>query len=276
MSKERDVETAGGIQSIEIGMAILSTLARMKGVQSLSAISREASMSRTKVYKYLVSFERTGFVEREQGSGHYRLGRSSVQLGIAALGQVDFVKIASAALPRLCKAVRQTVFVSIWGEHGATIIRWEEAGLTVGLNVRMGSTIPLLTSATGQLFGAYLPWESVAEFVEREISADIGISLGITDSEHAKRLFKKVRKKGFGLVAGTYLEGVAAISFPVFAPEGKLAGTVTALGLRGHIDVDVDGPIGKELRSTASVLTERLGGREDLSITPSLPLPSTA
>jgi DNA-binding IclR family transcriptional regulator len=266
VSKERDVDTAGGIQSIEIGMTILSTLARMRGVQSLSAISREAGMSRTKVYKYLVSFERKGFVEREEGSGHYGLGRSSLQLGIAALGEVDFVKIASAALPRLCKAVRQTVFVSIWGEHGATIIRWEEAGLTVALNVRTGSTVPLLTSATGHLFGAYLPWETVAGFVEREISAGIGTSLGITDIGLAKNLFKQVREKGFGLVAGTYLEGVAAMSFPVFAPESKLAGTISALGLRGLIDVDIGGAIAKELRETASALTERLGGREDPAI----------
>jgi DNA-binding IclR family transcriptional regulator len=255
-----ELSAGGGIQSIEIGMEILATLGRMRGPQALSAIARECGMPRTKVYKYLVSFERSGFVEREPGSSHYVLGSQSLQLGLAALAHVDFVRAASAALPELCQQIGQTVFVAIWGENGPTIIRWEETGLPIALNVRVGSVMPLLRSATGQLFGAYLPTERTRTHLLQELAAGTGKPFGIDSLEAAKRFFADVRAIGLGTAHGSFLPGVESLAAPVFDQHGRLAGTITALGIATLFNANPSGPIASALLAVAAQLTERLGG----------------
>lgn len=264
VTEENEVPgTGGGIQSVEIGMAILGTLARMEGARSLAAIARECGMSRAKVYKYLVSFQRTGYVEREPGSNNYMLGAQTLQVGLAALAQVDFVKIASAALPQLSEETGQTVFVSVWGEHGATIVRWEENGRSVALNVRVGSTLPLLRSATGQLFGAFLPPDRTRPFLEKEIAAGTGKPFGVDSFETAERFFSNVRSIRLGVARGNFLPGTEALAAPVFDQHHRLAGTITALGLGALFDASATGSIATALRRTAERLTERLGGKND-------------
>lgn len=263
-AEENDVPgNGGGIQSVEIGMAILGTLARMEGARSLAAIARECGMSRAKVYKYLVSFGRTGYVEREPGSNNYMLGAQTLRVGLAALAQVDFVKIASAALPQLSEETGQTVFVSIWGEHGATIVRWEENGRSIALNVRVGSTLPLLNTATGQLFGAFLPPDKTRSFLEQEIAAGLGKPFGVDSFETAERFFSDVRSIGLGVAHSNFLPGTEALAAPVFDQYNRLAGTITALGLGALFDASETGPIATALRRMGERLTERLGGNND-------------
>ena len=92
-------------------------------------------------------------------------------------------------LPAICLDVGEAVFLSVWGEHGPTIVRWEEISRAIAVNVRVGSTMPLLRSATGQVFGAFLPDEVTAPFVRPELEAGLSEAFGVrTEADAAKFL----------------------------------------------------------------------------------------
>jgi DNA-binding IclR family transcriptional regulator len=262
---DNDEESGGapaGIQSVGIGLDILATLGNLGGAQQLSTLAKACGMSRTKAYRYLVSLERSGFVEREPATSRYVLGARSLHVGLAALAEVDFVRIASGALPELCQDLQQTVFLSIWTDQGPTIVRWEDAGQQITVNVRVGSRMPLLSSATGEVFGAFLPTAITKKLVEKEIRSGLAREQGIRTWGDAEKLFHEVRKVGLGRALGRMLPGIEALSVPVFEFQGNLAGAITCLGLRGGFDGDVNGPIGTQLRHTASRLSFRLGHAE--------------
>jgi DNA-binding IclR family transcriptional regulator len=63
------------------------------------------------------------------------------------------------------------VFLAIWGNHGPTIVRWEESSEPVTLNVRVGSVMPLVTSATGRAFAAFMPWERIKQLLGKELAS---------------------------------------------------------------------------------------------------------
>src|SRR5690606_40597397 len=85
----------------------------------------------------------------------YYLGAGAIQIGLAAMRLADPLRVAEPALIRLRESLEMTCFIAVMGNKGPTIVRFEEPGLPVTLNVRVGSVLSLLRSATGRLFLAY-------------------------------------------------------------------------------------------------------------------------
>ena len=83
MDKER-----AGIQSVEVGFALLEGLTRSRGPLMLKDVAASAGMSAAKAHRYLVSFQRLGLVEQDPVSGHYGLGPAALQIGLACLCDV--------------------------------------------------------------------------------------------------------------------------------------------------------------------------------------------
>jgi DNA-binding IclR family transcriptional regulator len=251
-------EGQAGVQSIEVGMHVLVTLADHGGEMALGELAAAAGAAPAKVHRYLVSLIRSGFVEQDPRSGRYALSSQSLRVGLVALGRLDVMEVATTALYSLRDRIDETVLMAVWGAHGATIVRWLEASRPVTVNVRAGSIMPLVSSATGQVFGAFGRPALIEPVLEREL-ADSGRRGVATTRAEAESLFQQVRARGLGHVAGQMLAGVHALGAPVFDHQGQLALALTALGPNGGFDDSEEGPIATILRDAARSLSARLG-----------------
>ena len=84
-----------GIQSIEVGMRVLQALTEQRRALPLKDLARLADMPPAKAHPYLVSFMATGLVKQHPLTGHYELGPAALQMGLAALQQLDPLTEAS-------------------------------------------------------------------------------------------------------------------------------------------------------------------------------------
>ncbi len=263
-------DSSTGIQSAEIALDVLTRLAELGGALSVSELGRSLDMPRAKVHRYLVSLERRGYVEQDAASARYRLGPQALHTGLAALAEVDFVKLAAGSLDGLSAAIGQTVFISVWGQHGPTIVQWRDARLPVTVNVRVGSVLPLLNSATGRVFAAWLPeslalpralaeWDSL-----RAHDPDAARVLDATEppadpAAALRRQWQATRQRGYASVSGHLLHGIASAAVPVLDAQGHLAGAFTSLGLHGGFDLSPDGEPVRALSAAAADCSRRLG-----------------
>ncbi len=87
MDKER-----AGIQSVEVGFALLEALARSRGPLMLRDLAASAGMSAAKAHRYLVSFQRLGLVAQDPRNARYDLGPAALKLGLASLSRLDAVQ----------------------------------------------------------------------------------------------------------------------------------------------------------------------------------------
>ena len=78
MLKER-----AGIQSVEVGFALLDALGQARGPQMLRDLAAAAGMSAAKAHRYLVSFQRLQLVVQDPASTRYDLGPAALKLGLA-------------------------------------------------------------------------------------------------------------------------------------------------------------------------------------------------
>jgi len=247
-----------GVQSVEVGMHVLVTLAGHGGEMALGELASAAGVAPAKVHRYLVSLIRSGFVEQDPRSGRYALSSQSLRVGLVALRRLDIMEVATIALYGLRDRIDETVLMAVWGTHGATIVRWLEASRPITVNLRAGSIMPLVSSATGQVFGAFGQTALVAPVLERELADSERSGVAVTRAE-AEALFQKVRARGFGHVAGQMLAGVHAVGAPVFDHQGELALALTALGANGGFDDLENGLIATSVRHAARSLSARLG-----------------
>jgi len=108
VSKER-----AGIQSVEVGFALLQALGDAPGPLMLRDLARAANMSAAKAHRYLVSFQRLQLVVQDVASTRYDLGPAALKLGLASLERLDAVKLARERVARLTEDIGHTLALAV-------------------------------------------------------------------------------------------------------------------------------------------------------------------
>ena len=252
-----------GIQSVEVGFGLLLALGDAPGPLMLRDLARAANMSAAKAHRYLVSFQRLALVVQDGASTRYDLGPAALQLGLASLSRLDAVKLARERVALLMEEIGHTLALAVWGNHGPTIIHWEESPQAVTVNLRLGDVMPLLSSATGLCFAAYAPKEAIAGMLKEELAR--AQKQGRTDVPgtlaEVRALLDDVRRRGASRVVDTLLPGIVGFCVPVFDSDGHMALGMVALGPAGSFDAEWGGAVEKPLRAAAARLSGDLGHR---------------
>lgn len=232
-----------GVASLEVGVRVLSTLADAGKAMMLKDIAAASGMPPAKVHRYLASFLRTGMVSQDGRSGRYDLGPFAARLGVAALARHDVIKRATGQLALLRNDIRETCFLSCWSDSGPMVFRWEDSLRPVTVNVLVGSVMPLLRSATGRVFLAFMPWSRLTGLLSDELSA-----VGMTEAE-AGALAAAIRDRGLARIEGELQVDIDALAAPLFDQIGHMVGSVTALGRSGKFDISEGGAVAQQLRA---------------------------
>lgn len=252
-----------GIQSLEVGFALLDVLTQTPGPLMLRDLAARASMSAAKAHRYLVSFQRLGLVVQDSRTTRYDLGPAALKLGLAALSRLDAVRLARERLPPLMEQIGHTLALAVWGNHGPTIVHWEESPQAVTANLRLGDVMPLLASATGRCFAAHVAPEAIAPLVREELARAQKLQrtdLPRTQAE-VNTLLAEVRTRGVARVVDTLLPGIVGFCAPVFDADGHMALGIVTLGSIATFDPEWGGAVEQPLRAAALQLSQDLGWR---------------
>lgn len=246
-----------GIQSIEVGGALLRALAHHGRPMALKDLAREAGMAAAKAHPYLVSFGKLGLIAQDEVSGRYGLGPLAMQLGLISLQQFDPVRLATPVIAELALSLNLTVAIAVWGNRGATMVRIEEAPTAVHVNMRHGTVMSLRGTASGLLFAAHLKPELVLD----ALAAESGTARARRIDADLARQLDEVRTQGLSRAVDALLPGISAMAAPVFDERGEMALSLTAIGPSAVFDTRVDGAVAVALRQAAADLSRRLGAR---------------
>lgn len=258
-------EEAGGVQAVDTAVRVLSALIDMGAPLMLKTVAERAEMQPPKAHRYLVSFCRSGLAERDATSGGYRLGPLAVRLGLAALRHLTVVQVAGSTLAALRDELGFTAGLAIWGGAGPTFVRYEETNDALIISGRLGSVMPILSSSTGRVFGAYMPRQQTEPYIRKELA---GVPHpGATPTDKVRKMsradvdamFETVRRQKMAKVEGDLNPGLHGLSAPIFDHNGALAGVITVMGSAGLIDTSLEGRNALVLAARAEEASRRMG-----------------
>jgi len=248
------------VQAAETGMSVLKGLARLGGRASLTALAAHVGESPAKVHRYLMSLIAEGLVDQEVATQQYHLGLEALYVGVAAMRQAEPLRIGEPALVRLRESLAVTCFIAVMGNKGPTIVRFEEPGLPVTVNVRVGSVLSMLWSATGRAFLGLLDEAPVRALAEAELAGAPAEQRDLLDREDPIGVLRRdVRVAGCATVKDTNLRGISAVSAPLYDHTGRVCAVLTALGATGGFDVSEGGAVVAAVKREALAASVALG-----------------
>ncbi len=280
-AKNKSDESArAGIQSVEVGFELLEALAQAPGALMLKDLAAAAGMSAAKAHRYLVSFQRLGLVLQDPATTRYDLGPSALRLGLASLSRVDAVKLARERMAGLLQQTGNTLAIAVWGNQGPTMVHWNEAPQTAPVRLRLGDVMPLLSSATGRCFAAFMPEGSrdasrLAAMIKEELAtirklppaAPAEMDDLPRNAAQVQAMIQEAREHGMSRVVHSLLPGVAGFCAPVFDAQGHMVMGIVVLGSIMTLDTRWSSPQGQAVLACAKQLSADLGYRSPMAST---------
>jgi len=182
--------------------------------------------------------------------------------------QLRAVRIATPLLVELSRELNRCMALSVWGNHGPTVIRWEQpARDPLQAQLLAGQVCGLLTSATGLAWAAHRQDAQAEALIRAELKAPLNGTPATR--EQADKLLAQTRGHGLARVVASahythrYGTPINAAAAPVFDAEGRMVLALTVVGAAEATDVDWGGPLCQRLRSVAIQLSQRLGYQAD-------------
>ena len=256
-----------GIQSVEVGFSLLEVLSTSPGPLMLRDLAASAGMNAAKAHRYLVSFQRLGLVTQDAGTTRYDLGPAALKLGLASLSRIDGVRLARQRLSGLMEQIGQTLALAVWGNQGPCIVHWEESPQAITVNLRLGDVMPLLSSATGLCFSAFMAARQNAAKVRLKglLKDELANAQKLNRKDlpasmaQVTTLLDEARAYGVARVVNTLLPGVGGFCAPVFDADGHMALGMVALGSLATFDPSWHGKVAAPLKAAAAQLSADLG-----------------
>ena len=171
-------------QSLERGLAILSSFHPDRPLIGGSELSRELDLSRSTAHRYVATLAKLGYLQQDPDSKRYRLGPKVLDLGFSAINSMDLREISAPHLRLLSDETGCTVNLAILdGTDVVYIDRCRTARprqREIDLNLHVGARLPAYCTAMGKAILAFVPEDRLEEIIERD-------RLRAARAEHAHR-----------------------------------------------------------------------------------------
>ena len=262
MTDDHDSEThaRGGIQALDAALQLLLAMGTFRGPVALSDLARAANMPVSKAHRYLASFLHAGLATQAGRSGRYDLGPAAAQLGLAALQRNDFINGAADRLGELSAETGLAALLSVWGPHGAVVIRMERGASYLVTSLGLGSSLPLLNSASGRVFLSFLPAARTKTVLDVELAQAKASGMVLPDCDLTPKgleaMKTRIRDEQLATIDGRFIPGLHAVAAPILDWQGEAAVVATLIGNQPD-SAEADAAPARALRRFAQSLSIR-------------------
>lgn len=241
--------TQRGIQSVEIAGQILDVICSSDKPLSLSQIAEHLNMAPGSAHIYLVSLTRTGLLKRNEVSLEYEPGALILRLGISHFDHYPTLTKAKEKISALAHQYHLNVFLSLWSDEGPTVVFYRENAGFLNVSFKLGITLPLLDTTTGQLFCAFRDTALLSELLARKNQ-----DLKLFQSSAFQKKLKKIKQDAYVVTENLPTNGITAITVPVFDADQNVNLALTIFNETIKLDKASVSKIVNDLKQIAAEL----------------------
>jgi len=205
-------------------------LALQDGPQSLGRIAQRSGLTKPTAHRLLASLAHRQMVVQDPASGDYMLGpgvfgiADAVMRGVAGLGV-----IVGPVLERLSAATGETVALYVRAGLERICIGQVPSPQPVRYTAAVGAAQPLHSGAMGKLLLAFVDDDEQRQLLDL-LPLKALTDRTITDRRALEAELALIRGRGHAISRGERAKGVAAMSAPIFAGDGKILAALSVIG----------------------------------------------
>lgn len=258
----REIATS---QSLERGLAILSSFRSGRPLLGVSDLAREVGLSRSTTHRYVATLAGLGYLLQDAPTRKYRLGPRVLDLGFSAINSMELREVAAPHLQQLSDETGYTVNMAIL--DGLDIVyvercRSARAGQReIDLNLHVGSRLPAYCTSLGKVLLAHLPAAVQSEALSRLDLVQRGPNTLVSRRALVEEL-ERVRADGFAINNEELAYGLRSIAAPIFAHDGAALAGINLAVHRTMVSMEeLVAGLSSRLRRTAEEISAQLGYR---------------
>jgi DNA-binding IclR family transcriptional regulator len=256
------------IQSINVGFQLIRCLIDAPHSLSLKELCEQSGLQTGHAFLYLTSFREVGLVRQDSTTSRYELGPLALDLGLAAMRRTDVIALAKDPMYALEASTNQSVLFAVWGNRGPTVVATVDGPHTGALVLALGYVMPLLETASGRVFLAYLPREQTKALLAAELRAGPSFLQTTFTAAGVEKIVAGTRAQGYSRSDPLRDDGFASVAVPIFDHASAIRATISLNGPKHAFEARFDEYRDAAL-TTAATISERLGFR------PGVPMPET-
>jgi IclR family pca regulon transcriptional regulator len=252
-------------QSLERGLAILTSFRSGRPLLGVSEIGREIGLGRSTTHRYVATLAALGYLQQDTATKKYRLGPRVLDLGFSAINSMELREVAAPHLRRMSDETGYTVNMAIL--DGLDIVYVERCRSTragqreIDLNLHVGARLPAYCTSLGKVLLAWLPPDEQAAALGRVDFSRRGPNT-ITSRTALVAELKRVREDGCAINNEELAYGLRSIAAAVLDHQGF---SVAAINLAEHSSMvsmdDLTAKLSETVRRVAADISEHLGYR---------------
>ena len=242
------------VPALTRAVAILRLLGRSRTPLGVKAIAQVLDLVPSTCLHILRALVAEQLVKVDPGTKHYSLGIGMLPLARAVLERSGFSSLVQPELDRLSGRYGVTAIgLEIIGLEHMIVVALSRAQAPVRLHVDVGSRFPALISATGRCVAAF--GEHEWSEVEKRFRALHWQNA--PKYEVWRKDIESVRRKGYSIDRGNYINGVVIVGVPVPTTQRTISHSIAAVGLVDQLDHATAVALAQDMRAAAQTVASQ-------------------
>jgi DNA-binding IclR family transcriptional regulator len=203
-------------------MDIIELLADAEGGLTVSEIAERLKRRMSELFRIVVVMERRGWLQKHPESSRYSVTYYLLKIAHRSTPAQSLTTVAAPVMQELSTRINQSCHLVVRaGMHGLVVLRQENQKRHANLSVRLGATMELTSSCSGQVLLAH------AESGERETLLKAAKRPRSLSRTRLDNILTTIEKRGYEIRRSTITAGVTDISYPVRGFEGRVIAALT-------------------------------------------------
>jgi IclR family transcriptional regulator, acetate operon repressor len=200
-----------------------------------------------------------GFVRQERDSRAYVAGPALVEIGLAAIRQMDIRLHARPVLEDLAATFAETAHLAVLEGSSVRYLDAVESSRALRVASRTGATLPANCTASGKAMLVAMPEPEVAALFGDEDALPALTKQSVTRLDDLLAELREARERGYALNTEESEDGVASVAVPILGRNDAPVAALVVSAPVTRLDAESAERIAARLREDAALLTELIG-----------------
>jgi len=239
-------------------MTVLEMLSDAAGGLGVTELATRLGVHKATASRLLGTLSSRGLVEKDPGSGKFRVGVGLIRLAGAAMAGLDVIQQSRPVLEDLCERSGETVNLAIMDRDDVLYVDQVTAPHAIVMANWVGRHSPVHCSSSGKVLLAFGDQGAVDRLLSRSLERLTRNT--ITDPERLRTQLADVRRRGYAHAVGELEEGLNTVAAPVMS-AGQAIAAVSISGPSFRVPARDQPRLGRLAADAGTTIARRLGHR---------------
>lgn len=245
------------VQVVERVFAVLEYLSQAREPKGPTDIADATGISKSTVYRLLISMGRLGYIERRGSNGKYGIGIKLIEIVSNHINNLELQTEARPYLHELQNEIGLTVHLGILEGREVIYVEKLDINRNLRLYTQIGMRVPAYCSSLGKCLLSCLSGDDL-DYLYGGRRLERYTPNTIADYPKLKEHLREVRLKGWAMDDEEYILGNRCVAAPVYDYRGEMIAAISASGPASLLTTERVPEIVKHVRHTASCVSRSL------------------